>query len=115
MEGNNIKLLTQKELSNLKDLYYFKLDEAGQNVLVGNNYFKRITPHPVDEGFGLNSKVRVIKISKEAIQIWIDLNEEYNLFDIQQAINILKIMFQEIDAASIKELLDKNILDRLED
>ena len=113
MAGNNIKLLTKKELSNLKNLYYFKLDDSKQNIIVGNNYMKRITPHPINKGFGLNSKVRVIKISKEAISIWMEL-KEYNLFEIQQAINILKMLFQEVDATSVKKLLDKNILNRLD-
>lgn len=113
MAGNNIKLLTKKELSNLKNLYYFKLDDSKQNILVGNNYMRRITPHPINKGFGLNSKVRVIKISKEAISIWMGL-KEYNLFEIQQAINILKMLFQEIDTTSVKKLLDKNILNRLD-
>lgn len=115
MPANNTKLLTKRELKNLKDRYYFCLNESGTKIIVGNKYYKRETYHPISEGFSLNSKVRIIRLSKEAIKIWLELEQKYNLFEIQQVINILKMMLQEANATLVKKLLDKNILDRLED
>lgn len=112
--SNNMKLLTSEELSKLKDIYRFELDESKENVVVVNNYYTRSTPHPISDNFTLNSKVRVITISKEAIKVWLELEQKYNLFEVQQVVYILQMMMQKVDTTLVEELLDKNILDRLE-
>ncbi len=114
MKQNNIKLLTLEQLNKLKDMYYFNLNESGTKVIVGNTHYKRETYHPINENFSLNSKIRIVTITKEAIQIWIKLKKKYNLFDIQQVVYILSMMSQEVTTTLVKKLLDNNILDRLE-
>lgn len=113
MRKNNLKLLTLDQLNELKSIYYFELDKLNKNILVCNTNYNRKTPHSINNHFTLNSKVRVIRVSKEAIKIWIELEQKYNLFDIQEVICILVFMLQEIDTTLVKKLLDKNILGRL--
>lgn len=113
MRKNNLKLLTLDQLNELKSIYYFELDKLNKNILVCNTNYNRKTPHPINNHFTLNSKVRVIRVSKEAIKIWIELEQKYNLFDIQEVICILVFMLQDIDTTLVKKLLDKNILGRL--
>ena len=113
MKKNNLKLLTLEQLNELKRIYYFELDELNKRILVCNTGYNRKTPHSINNHFTLNSKVRVIRVSKEAIKIWIELEQKCNLFDIQEVICILVFMLQEIDTTLVKKLLDKNILSRL--
>lgn len=108
MIRNNIKILTAKELYELNNRYSFGYDD--ESVIVENRNYCRITRHPRDKTFSLNSKVRKVSINPEMIENWIELckaGKEYSLLDVMQATNRLYLMFQPNDMEHLKEMLDR--------
>ena len=90
---NNIKLLTDRQLTELNEKYNFSID--GDNVVVDIKNYNRHTKHPITDSFFINSKIRKITLSPEAISIWIELTQDrlrYTLFDVQNAINKLYLL-----------------------
>ena len=106
MNLNNIKLLTDSEVEYLNDKFIFSLDESKKFVLVGNKYYNRVTWHPIDQTFSLNTRVKRVSFNPKIIRIWINLNEEgisCTLFDVKQAVAKLYITYQELTDEAIKK------------
>ena len=113
MKKCNIKLMTKSELKLLNDIYTFKYIDGG--ILATTKNYNRKVIHDIDKKFLINSKIRNIYITPQAMKMWVDnfQNSEYTLLDIQNAINSLIISYQNIDKSElIKEL---NILSKRED
>lgn len=96
MSKSNIRLLTKDERKYFNDTYIFVL--KSDVILVRTKEFRRYTSHPIDSDFSINSKVRKIKISKEAIELWSKsfIDSKWSLIDIQNAVNSLIITYQQI-------------------
>lgn len=106
MPRSNIKLLTRGERRYFKENYTFSIKD--DFILVKFNNYGRIVAHPIDEDFYIASKVRKIKISKEATKLWMTKfqNSEYSVVDIQNAMNVLTICYQPTDFDDVQSQLD---------
>lgn len=106
MAKSNIRLLTKDELKFFKENYSFIIKE--DVILVKFKGYDRIVAHPIDSDFSIASKVRKIKISKEAISLWKDKFKatEYTVIDIQNAMNALTIGYQATDYNDVKNQLE---------
>lgn len=109
MAGNNVKLLTDRQLTELNRKYSFFVDE--NEIIVKVNDYNRKTRHPIDKSFSINSKIRKITISAEAISIWLELSKggSYSLFAIQNAVNKLYLTYQNITLLNVKKILSGTI------
>ena len=105
MTGNNVKLLTNEQLSTLKKEYSFTLEN--NKIFVKTTSLNRIVCHDATKSFHINTKLRKISFTLLAINIWKELYNEYvvNLIDVQQAVNTLQITFQTIDKDSVIKIL----------
>lgn len=113
MTRNNVKLLTKNELLRLNSQYIITYDD--NNIIVGNRHYNRTTLHDRNKSFFINSKVRKITLTTSAIEIWIKLQEEkefkdYTLFDVQNAVNMLYVMYQPCELKEVKKVLTKESL-----
>lgn len=110
MARNNVKILTKNELLRLNSQYIFTYDD--NNIIVSNRHYNRTTLHDRHKSFFINSKVRKITLTTTGIEIWIELQDEeqfkeYSLFDVQNAINMLYVMYQPCELKEVKKLLLK--------
>lgn len=105
MARNNVKLLTAVQLEKLNQKYIFDADD--DNIIVKIANYDRVTKHPKNEVFHINSKIRKVCFSMEAINIWLAIRNEYaySLFDVQQAANILYVTYCPINTDSVLKLL----------
>lgn len=104
MSRNNVKLLTAEQLKALKEKYIFEVD--GENVIVSVKDYNRKTRHKMTERFHINSKIRKIIFTPEAIKLWVEIGvERYSLLDIQQAVNKLYVVYQPLTIENVKKLL----------
>jgi len=107
MSRNNIKILTDVQLAKLNSKYLFILD--GDDIVVSNRNYSRDTRHPKNKSFAINSKIRKVTFSIDAINYWIECvtNDivDYSLFDIQQAVNKLYVLYQPINFKSVMKIL----------
>ena len=108
---NNIKLLTQKELEQLNEKYFFELE--GDMILVCLHHYDRVTAHPVNKSFHINCKdVRKVCFSLDAIDVWkqmIKKTKKYSLFDVQQAVNKLHLMYLDTTYTNVERMLENGI------
>lgn len=106
MPKSNIKLLTKDERKFFKDNYSFNVKD--DFILVKFRDYGRIVAHDANEDFSIASKVRKIKISKEAIKLWKEkfVNTDVTLVDVQNAMNALTIAYQATDYSDVKNQLD---------
>ena len=113
MARNNIKILSQAQLEKLNAKYYFEVD--GQDILVGLNNYQRVTRHPRDKCFHINSKTdvkRKICFSKEAIDIWLACKEnklKLSLFDVQNAVNNLTVTYQPVSYENVVRFFNRSM------
>lgn len=105
MAGNNIKLLTDRQLVALDEKYSFDID--GEDIIVKVKDYNRETRHPIDKSFSINSKIRKITLSSDAILIWSQFYKSgpYSLFEVQNAINKLYLTYQDITITNVKKIL----------
>lgn len=106
MTRNNIKLLTPAQLDKLNEKYIFDVDD--ENIIVRLRNYNRITKHPKNKTFHINSKIRKVCFSLDAINIWLSIRESYknySLFDVQQAVNTAYITYRPIDIQNVLTLL----------
>lgn len=103
---NNVKLLTGRQLEKFNEKYRFTLDEDDNIVVTLSNY-GRVTKHDSKKGFSINSDIRKITFSIDAIELWKELKEESecSLIDVQQAYNILTLSYEIPTIDSIKRLI----------
>ena len=93
MGRNNVKAISDSEMQYLKTRYSFQID--GSQIFVQINGYNRVTAHPVDKAFSLNTKVRKVDITPLAIKLWSEsFKDKYSLFDVQNAINTLLSTYQ---------------------
>lgn len=104
---NNIKLLTDEQLTALKQKYSFSYKDG--SVVVSIIGYNRVTKHPCTTSFSINSTVRKVTFTVEAIDIWRRLNFEWSLLDVQQAVNTLTVCYQLITLQSVKRMLQSNM------
>ena len=107
MARNNVKLLTEEQLSSLNRRYIFEPRET--DILVMVIGYRRQTIHPYNENFSINAKERKVTFTTEAIEFWRRLYDPKkrlpSLLDVQQAYNILLLTHQPIDERSIRKML----------
>lgn len=110
MPRSNIKLLTREERQFFNTKYSFEL--VDDVILVKLEDYGRVTAHNANESFNISSKLRKIKISKEAIRLWRDrFMKSASLIDVQNAMNALTIAYQTVDYEDVKtqlEIIEKN-------
>lgn len=114
---NNIKILTERlrEQLNLK----FRFELKDDKILVGTSTNRRITAHDANKPFHINSREnpkRKMIFSIDAINIWKRylLTDEakdkeicHTLIDIQNAVNMLTITFQNITYDNVMSVLKR--------
>ena len=106
MSHNNLKALSKSEMKYLNGRYSFELE--GSQVLVRINNYNRVTAHSVNERFSLNTKVRKIDITPEAIRMWKNkFMHKYTLLDVQNAINTLISTYQMPDIVDVESQLKR--------
>ena len=108
MARNNIKLLTNSQLVSLCDKYIFRIENDKISVETVN--YARKTFHDIDKPFHINSNIRKVSFSVEAIKIWKELyerGEKFNLFEVQHVVNKIELMYQKADLNSVYKMLRK--------
>lgn len=106
MSRNNAKILTEDELTYLKSRYAFEIND--DVILVKIQNYNRVTAHPLSSSFSLNTKVRKIDITPEAVQMWDKhFKKKWSLFDVQNAMNILVMTYQVPEVEEIDDQLHR--------
>lgn len=106
MSKNNVKILSPEELRYLNNRYAFEIND--DMILVKIQNYNRVTAHPLDSTFSLNTKVRKLDITPDAIKIWNEkFKGKWSLFDVQNAINILITTYQTPSSEEIEDQLTR--------
>lgn len=107
MPARNIKVISQDELDYLNTLYTFDIEED----LIGVLCKGRLTFHNIDRPFTISTPIRKITITLDAINYWIRQKDDsgYSLFDIQNTMNLLKVIYQEVNFDSVINYLKNGI------
>ena len=105
----NIKALTDEDLYYFDKNYNFELIENKKYILVYcKSYPNRKTIHSVDEGFNISGGKRKLKITKKAIDLWINkYYNQYSLIQVQNAISTLIVTYQSLTENDIEEQLKR--------
>lgn len=108
MARNNIKLLTQHQLTRFCDKYIFEIIDDKISVETYN--YRRKTLHDIDKPFHINSNIRKINFSIDAINIWKEFyerDEKFNLVEVQQNVNKLELMYQPVSTDAVYKMMRK--------
>ena len=115
MPDNNRKVLSDLLIDKLNATYYFEYDETDNTVVTKLYSSKKTTKHKADQSFHINAKRIGVKIvfSVETIEIWRQFQSnkataKYTLFDVNNAINKLKTMYQKPDRYNVLNILKTN-------
>lgn len=115
MPDNHRKVLSDLLIDKLNATYYFEYDPTDNTVITKLYSCKKATKHDASASFHINAKRIGVKIvfSVEAISIWQQLqsnkaSEKYTLFDVNNAINKLKTMYQKPDRYNVLNILKTN-------
>ena len=104
MNKNNAKILTDEELAFLNNRYAFEVTD--DTILVKIQNYNRVTAHPIGVTFALNTKVRKVDITPDAVKIWdAHFKDKWSLFEVQNAINILIMTYQMPEINDINDQL----------
>lgn len=105
----NLKALLPEELEYINLKYNFEILED-KYIVVSCNDYNRKTLHNANKSFILNTSIRHITITLDAINYWKNnFKENYTLMDVQNAINELILTYQDVSIKSLnKQLLRKN-------
>lgn len=107
----NIRALAAEDLYYFNTKYKFELIDNKYILVYCSNYPNRKTIHPIDEGFSITSKKRKLKITKRAIDLWINkYKDTYSLVDVQNSLSSLVVSYQDITDDSIDEQLKRKTL-----
>lgn len=109
MKRNNTKLLTPRQLDELINKYDFVYDSNADSVLVECKNYQRITAHPANEKFFINSKIRKVTFTTDALDLWKKYFLNHNLFEVQNVVNSLYLTYQPITRASVEKGLNDSI------
>lgn len=103
---NHIKLLTDDELKQFNEHYI--VEYFHNNLIIKTKSYNRNILYPVDSTITLNSKIRKISITSEVINIWNKYySKKYSIFDIVQAVNILKLFYMDVTKENVDIALKK--------
>ena len=106
MGKNNIKVISSSEMEYLNSRYSFSIE--GNQILVKIKNYNRVTAHPANASFSLNTKVRKLDITPEAVKLWNDsFKDKHSLFEVQNAINILISTYQTPSFEEVAEQLKR--------
>lgn len=108
---NNAKVLSSTTLKKFKSKYVVTFDKANDVIVVGIADSARTTSHNANESFHINSKKfhRKICFGLDSIRLWKELQEDdstkdVTIFDVHNAIVMLKAMYQRPDKNKIVEI-----------
>lgn len=90
----------------LNERYSITID--GKNVVVSVSGYNRATAHPIDQGFSIvyGKRSRRMNLSVEAIDLWrTRFYGKRSLFEVQNAVNTLYVLYQEPTADNVAKLL----------
>ena len=107
--SNNTRALSQAEIEYLNDRYSFEL--IGDYIITKVKGYDRKVLHDIDKSFVLNTPIRKISISKEAIDLWMNFFrlDGYTLIDVQNAISSLIVTYQDVTEPDVKSILDRKV------
>lgn len=105
----NIKALTEEDIYYFNKIYRFELIENNKYVLVYcANYPNRKTIHSAESGFSISTNRRKLKISKKAIDLWINkYKDKYTLPEVQNALSSLIVTYQNVSEESVDSQLSR--------
>lgn len=103
----NIRILNNEEIDYLKERYIFELVDAGEDVYVAvkTSTFHRKVLHDAKASFSINTPIKRITITPEAVNYWKEL-QQYDLITIQNTINCLSIMYQAVSKEEIVKQIE---------
>lgn len=110
--ANNCKALSENELAFMNEKYEIWLE--GANVCVKCKNRARVTYHSRHEKFSINVKrIRKITYSVDAIDMFDrflkdEKAKKFTLTDIQNALNVCRLTYQELNDANVLLILNKN-------
>lgn len=106
MGKNNLKVMTKEEIDQLNARYEFEVE--ADKIFVKVKGYNRTTVHPRGVQFSLNSKVRKLAIEPEAVDMWVSsFKDTRSLFEVQNAINILVILYQKPTVEDVKMIFER--------
>lgn len=106
MGKNNVKVMTDDEIRQLDERYDFKVEN--DNVFIMIKGYNRTTVHPRGKVFSINAKIRKIDIEPEAVEMWWNtFRSKHSLFEVQNAINTLVVLYQSPTVEDVKKLFDR--------
>lgn len=113
MKQSNTKILTKDELDFLNNKY--QIEYKDNLLFIKANTINRAVCHNLDDKFTIVFKkdgvIRFVKISPEATKMWVNNYKDtsYSLFDVQNAINVLIISFQQVTKDDVDSVLKNHI------
>lgn len=115
MPANNCKIMTDAMLKQFNDKYSIVYKAETDQFIVSLKSWNRSSIHDASEKFSINSKKnpkRKIVFASVAIDIFKELQSDdktkhISIFDVQNAVNKLKVMYQKITKQKILELCMK--------
>ena len=112
MPANNSKVLDNDMLHKLNMKYVIKYDKDKDKIVVSLSTCKRVTIHDADKPFHINAKKyrRKVCFNMTTIELWKEITQEQRyayitIFDVQNAITTLKVMYQAVTKQKVLELL----------
>ena len=104
---NHTNVFNEDLLKELNDMYDVYL-ENDKIVVKGKIRINRKTYHSKDKNFKINfyRQNRVMTVTKQAIDYWMEMSQSVSLINIQNAINVLIVTYQEITLDNVKKILN---------
>ena len=104
------KVLSDEELDYLIDRYSFGTAVVDQNtyIVVKCKDYNRMVLHDATRKFTINSPIKRLTISKEAISLWLNnYKDKYSLIEVQNALSTLIITYQDLTLDDISKQLER--------
>lgn len=104
---NHTNIFNDDLLQKINNTYDIYLD--GDKIVVkGKIRINRKTYHSIYEKFKINfyREKRIIMVTPQAIEYWIKMNQKVNLVNVQNAINILTVTYQDTTLDNVKKILN---------
>lgn len=109
--AKNLRALTDEELDFIDSNYKFETLEGTDGkkyIIVSFNGYDRRVLHDFDKPFLINTSVRKVNISTDAINYWYDVfKDKYSLIEVQNAINVLIVLYQPVNEEEILKQLER--------
>lgn len=109
--AKNLRALTDEELDFIDSNYKFETLEGTNNkryIIVSFNGYDRRVLHDFDKPFLINTSVRKVNISTDAINYWYnEFKDKYSLIEVQNAINVLIVLYQPVNSEEILKQLKR--------